>query len=80
MISGSVVIFAAILSKLFLDRQLNKLHYAGVRACGRGRGYVTFRGSWSTGVAAAEMLPDCATSSIVGSKHTLIRTQWHATK
>ena len=29
MISGSVVIFAAILSKLFLDRQLNKLHYAG---------------------------------------------------
>ena len=33
MISGSVVIFAAILSKLFLDRQLNKLHYAGC-ACG----------------------------------------------
>ena len=32
MISGSVVIFAAILSKLFLDRQLNRLHYAG---CGR---------------------------------------------
>lgn len=29
MISGSVVVFAAILSKLFLDRQLNKLHYVG---------------------------------------------------
>ncbi len=33
MISGSVVVFAAILSKLFLDRQLNKLHYVGC-ACG----------------------------------------------